>query len=88
MGQSGIRSIEVVPTGASLGAEIVGLDLSREVDNEVFQRVYEAWNDYLVLRFRDQHLDDDMLVAFSRRFGELDMAPIPAAEERLAPTRP
>src|SRR5262245_36810560 len=88
MGQSRAQRIKVVTTGAALGADIEGGDLSGELDGGAFPRVYQAWNDHLVLRFRDQQLDDDALVAFSRRFGELDRAPIPAAEERLAPLRP
>jgi len=36
-----------------------------------------------VLRFRNQQLDDNALVAFSRQFSELDMAPTPAAGERM-----
>jgi taurine dioxygenase len=88
MGESRAQSIEVLLTRAALGADIEGVDLSGELVSEVFRRVYEAWNDHLVLRFRGQRLNDDALVAFSRRFGELDMAPTPAAEERLAPMRP
>jgi taurine dioxygenase len=89
MGQSRVQRIEVLPTGAALGADIEGVDVSGELDDEVFRRVYEAWNDHLVLRFRGQRLNDDALIAFARRFGELDMAPTPAAaEERLTPMRP
>jgi taurine dioxygenase len=88
MGQSSTISIEVLPTGAALGADVRGLDLSGEIDDRVFRDVYKAWNDHLVLRFRDQRLDDDALVAFSRRFGQLDMAPTPAAGERMVTTLP
>jgi taurine dioxygenase len=88
MAQGTTRSLEVVPTGVGLGADIKGLALSRAVDDKVFREIYQAWNDHLVLRFRGHRLDDDALVAFSRRFGELDMAPTPGAEERLAPIRP
>jgi taurine dioxygenase len=88
MGQSRTQCFEVIPTGAALGADIVGVDLSEEIDDEVFRRIYQAWNDHLVLRFRGQQLDDDALVVFSRRFGELDMAPVTAADEHLPATRP
>ena len=83
MGQNNTSSIEVVPTGAALGADVRGLDLSGEIDDIIFRDIYNAWNDHLVLRFRSQRLDDNALVAFSRRFGELDMAPTPAAGERI-----
>ncbi|MEZ5856810.1 MAG: TauD/TfdA family dioxygenase [Hyphomicrobiaceae bacterium] len=77
-------AITVVPTGASLGADIQGLDLAASIDDTTFQAIYQAWNDHLVLRFRGQKLDDDQLAAFSRRFGELDNAPISAKDSPLA----
>lgn len=69
------QAFEIVPTGAALGADIVGLDLARGIDAATFRKIHAAWNDHLVLRFRGQHLDDDALAAFSARFGELDEAP-------------
>ncbi len=81
-------SIRVIPTGAALGADIAGLDLSGDIDEATFRAVYQAWNDHLVLRFRGQTLDDDRLVAFSRRFGDLDMAPLSAKDSPLARHRP
>ena len=88
MGQSSTGRIEVIPTGAALGADIIGVDLSAKFDDAVFQDIYTAWNDNFVLRFRGQRLNDDALVAFSRRFGELDMAPTPAPGERMAAKMP
>jgi taurine dioxygenase len=67
--------IEVIPTGAALGAEVRGIDL-RDLDEQAFAAIHGVWIDHLVLLFRDQTLDDDALVAFSRRFGALDQAPI------------
>jgi len=88
MDQSNTSSIEVVPTGAALGADVRGLDLSGKIDDKIFRDIYKAWNDHLVLRFRGQRLEDDALVNFSRRFGELDMAPTPAPGERMVVTLP
>lgn len=85
---TGTSSIRVIPTGAALGADIAGLDLSGPLDDATFGAIYKAWNDHLVLRFRGQSLDDDRLVAFSRRFGDLDMAPIGAKDGPLARHRP
>jgi taurine dioxygenase len=67
--------IQVVPTGAALGAEIRGVDL-RTIDDAVFAAIHRAWLDHLVLLIRGQELNDDDLTAFSRRFGDLDLAPI------------
>lgn len=68
-------ALEVVPTGAALGAEIRGVSL-RAVDDEAFAVIHDAWLVHQVLLFRDQTLSDADLIAFSRRFGELDLAPI------------
>ena len=69
--------IRIRPLSDDIGAEIRGVDLSRPMRDEDFAKVYQAWLDHLVLLFRDQHLTDPQLIAFSRRFGQLDLAPIP-----------
>ncbi|KZD07410.1 TauD/TfdA dioxygenase family protein [Oceanibaculum pacificum] len=59
---------------APLGGEIVGIDLSRPLDDAAFARVHEAFLDAQVLVFRDQHaLTPEQHIAFSRRFGELQI---------------
>jgi taurine dioxygenase len=68
-------AITVTPTGAALGAEVGGVDL-RSLTDADFAVVYRAWLDHSVLLMRGQVLSDDDLIAFSRRFGELDLAPI------------
>jgi taurine dioxygenase len=79
--------IAVVPTGAALGAEIRGVDL-RTVDDRTFSAIHRAWIDHCVLLFRGQHLSDEDLIAFSRRFGELDWAPIQETGRRFVEGRP
>ncbi len=63
--------LELSPTGAALGAELSGIDL-RSIDDSDFTAIYRAWLDHQVLLVRDQHLTDGDLIAFSRRFGDLD----------------
>ena len=67
--------VTVTPTGAALGAEIHDVDL-RAIDDEAFAAIYRAWLDHQVLLVRDQRLTDADLIAFSRRFGDLDLAPV------------
>jgi taurine dioxygenase len=67
------------PTGAALGADIQGVDLSRPLDPETLAAIKQAWGEHLVLRFRGQSLSDDDLMRFSRHLGELDWAPVAAA---------
>jgi taurine dioxygenase len=79
--------IQVVPTGAALGAEVRGVDL-REIDDGTFAAIHRAWLDHLVLLFRGQTLDDDDLIGFSRRFGDLDLAPIQENGRRFVEGHP
>ncbi len=76
--------IEVRPTGSALGADIVGVDLSRPLTSAEFGTIHGAWMNHLVLRFREQHLTDDALMAFSRNFGPLDANPRHAKAEGRA----
>ena len=79
--------ITVTPTGAALGAEVGGVDLRRIGDGD-FAAVYRAWLDHLVLLFRGQRLNDDDMIAFSGRFGELDFAPIQENGRRFVEGHP
>jgi taurine dioxygenase len=74
--------VEVIPSETALGAEIRSVDL-RKLEAEDFQDIYRAWLDHQVLLFRDQHLTDEDLIAFSRRFGELDCAPVQETGRRF-----
>jgi taurine dioxygenase len=79
--------ITIVPTGARIAAEISGVDL-RSIDDAAFAAIHRAWLDHLVLLFRGQSLSDDDLIAFSRRFGELDWAPIQETGRRFVEGHP
>lgn len=79
--------LEVVPTGAALGAEVKGIDL-RRVEDADFAAILAAWHTHSVLLFRGQRLTPDELIAFSRRFGALDHAPIQENGRRFVEGRP
>ena len=79
--------MRVRPTEAALGAQVDGVDL-RALDADAFARIHRAWLDYQVLLFRDQELTDDDLVAFSRRFGTLDEAPVQETGQRFVEGHP
>jgi len=80
-------TIAVFPSGKPLGAEIRGVDL-RAVTDADFAAIQRAWNDYSVLVFRGQQLTDNDLIAFSRRFGDLDWAPIQETGRRFVEGHP
>ena len=81
------RLPRIVPTGAALGARVEGLDL-RGLDTDAFAVISQAWLDHQVLLFRDQSLTDADLLAFSRRFGDLDEAPIQESGRRFVEGHP
>jgi taurine dioxygenase len=64
--------ITVKKIGKHLGAEISGVDLSKELDAETFEQIAKAFFDNEVAFFRDQKLTPQQQVAFTRRFGELE----------------
>jgi len=69
-------SIEVVPTGGPLGAEVRGLDIRKPLTESEVAIVRKAWQDHLVIivpgqqqATREDHME------FSRNFGELALSP-------------
>ncbi|MEX5342641.1 TauD/TfdA dioxygenase family protein [Pseudomonas sp. I2] len=67
------QSFEIRPFAGAVGAEIVGLDLARPVNTEDFSRIHRAHLGHHVLVFRDQRITPEQQIAFSRRFGELQI---------------
>jgi taurine dioxygenase len=65
-------SIEIVPTGAVLGAEVSGVDLARPLDDGTFAAIEQAFDEYGVIFFRDQRITPVQQVAFTRRLGEIE----------------
>ena len=68
--------------GPSLGAEITGIDLTRNLDAETVDELRRALCEFKVLIFRNQKLDSSQHIAFARHFGELEIHPfIPSNTE-------
>ncbi|MFX8616616.1 TauD/TfdA family dioxygenase, partial [Acinetobacter baumannii] len=78
----GGEPIDVIPTRAVLGAEVRGVDL-RNLDPSQFTAIRRAWENHAVLLVRGQTLGDQDLIAFSRRFGDLDWAPVQETGRRF-----
>jgi taurine dioxygenase len=66
-----LSRVEVVPTGAAVGAEVRGIDFS-DMDESAFAALKSALDKHLIVLIRDQPLSDDDLVALGRRFGPLE----------------
>ena len=75
-------AMQIIPAGTVLGANIEGADL-RTITRDDFAIIYGAWLAHSVLLFRGQNLTDQDLIAFSRRFGELEWAPIQETGRRF-----
>src|SRR5260221_9738393 len=82
-----LGGMTVIPTGAALGAEIRGIDV-RDIDDTVFAAILTAWHGHQVLLFPGQDLVDEDLIAFSRRFGKLDHAPVQENGQRFVGGHP
>lgn len=68
------QPLDTIALSDAIGAEIRDIDLAH-IDDATFTAIHDVWIRFQVLRFRNQKLTDAKLVAFSRRFGELDIAP-------------
>lgn len=71
----GYKTIGVKPVSGALGAEIEGVDLSKDLSNETFDDIHQAFLDHVVIFFRDQHITHEQHKAFGRRFGTLNIHP-------------
>jgi taurine dioxygenase len=62
-------NLDIRPLSGALGAEILGIDLVREIDEETAAAIRRVWLDYGVVFFRDQDLAPAQFLALARRFG-------------------
>ena len=69
------KAIEVRRMAGALGAEVLGVDLSADLDNETFDDIHQAFLDHQVIFFRDQDLTPEAHKRFGRRFGSLNIHP-------------
>ena len=79
--------LPITPANDAIGAEVHGLDL-RQIDPVTFDAIHQSWIDHQVLLFRGQSLTDKDLIAFARRFGDLDLAPIQENGRRFVDGHP
>jgi taurine dioxygenase len=65
-----IDAIRVERVAGAIGAEVSGVDLSKDLSEATVAALRRAWLEHLVLFFRDQDLPPARFLAFARRFGE------------------
>jgi alpha-ketoglutarate-dependent 2,4-dichlorophenoxyacetate dioxygenase len=67
--------MDVVPLGPGFAAELRGVTLADVAgDDAAYRAVRAAFEEHSVIVLRDQHITDDAQIAFSRRFGPLEVA--------------
>jgi len=73
--------LNIKPIAGALGAEIQGMDLSRELGEEDRRRLREWLNEYEVIFFRDQDISPARQKALALSFGPLQTHPAYATVE-------
>jgi taurine dioxygenase len=67
------QAITIRAFDAPLGAEVLGLDLNQPLTDAEFRLIHRAHLDHHVLVFRQQRITPQQHIAFSRRFGPLQI---------------
>jgi alpha-ketoglutarate-dependent 2,4-dichlorophenoxyacetate dioxygenase len=69
--------MNIIPLGKSFGAELRGVTLADvAADDTAYKDVRAAFEEYSVLLFRDQDVSDETQLAYSRRFGPLEVTKV------------
>src|SRR6185436_16372304 len=67
--------LRIKSTELPLGAEINGIDLTRDLDDATFSAIKRTLDERSVIVVRGQQTGPDSLVRFASRFGELILHP-------------
>ena len=65
--------LNMQPLSDKFSVAITNVDLSKNVDQNLFDEIVDVFVKKQVLVFRDQHIEPQHQVAFSRRFGPFEM---------------
>ena len=65
------QSFTIAPVKPKIGAIITGVDLTKPLDAETRQALYDAIVDNIAVVFKDQHLNPAQFAAAMEQFGEL-----------------
>jgi len=76
------KNFDASMTGATVGAEIDGVDISRSLSGEVLDELHQALIEYKVIFLRNQKITSSQQVSFAESFGDLEIHPfIPSNTE-------
>jgi alpha-ketoglutarate-dependent 2,4-dichlorophenoxyacetate dioxygenase len=66
-------TIKIARLTPAFAARIDGADITKPVDDSTWAEIRAAFEEHSVLLFRGQPLDDEKQIAFSQRFGSLEV---------------
>jgi taurine dioxygenase len=69
-------NLQITPLSSALGAQISGVDLSRDLSAEQRNAIEQALLEHQVLFFREQPITPQQQARFAARFGDLHIHPI------------
>ena len=67
--------LEIRQLTPAIGAEVSGVSLSDALHDDMIAKIRQALLSHKVIFFRDQNLDETQLLAFAKRFGDLEIHP-------------
>ena len=68
--------MEIKKLTGHIGAEVLGVDLSKDLSASVIADIRQALLDNQVIFFRDQTLEPEQQILFAERFGEISKSPV------------
>ena len=69
------RHLTVEKFAGAAGADVTGVDLSKDVSDDLLAEIRSALLDNLVICIRDQDITPEQQLAFARRWGEIHLHP-------------
>jgi len=66
-----MNRIEINRLSDAIGAEVRGVDLREELDQETANALLDAWHEHQILLFRGQDITNDQQRVFAEKFGPL-----------------
>ena len=65
----------------NIGAELLEIDLRKDLDKKTYKSIYQALLIYKVIFFREQNLTTEEHLKFAKNFGELEVHPFAPHKE-------
>ena len=67
-------TVTIRQIGPCFAGEVEGIDMRRPLTADEVAAIHAGMDKYAVLVFHDQDLDDEQQLAFTRSFGEIELA--------------